>query len=187
MGKCLLESCAERNVSVGAREGVQPQSAFDFMFLKCTRKQNGLNKAEAIVLKDPLAEIPLTVLVCMACPVREAQTPNPFQLFGTVLECPSDMGLWEPRACPSLLLPQIWLCRVYAPAEGFLIFSTGPAHDTPLCSHLCMASLLALFLSPLIDSGYTLCYRGVFGVVHSCAWLTWSQHLRETTGVQWVG
>lgn len=97
----------ERNVSIGAREGVLPQSAFDFMFLKCTRKQNGLNKAEATVLKDPLAEIPLTVLVCMACPAREAQTPNPFQPFDTVLECPSDVGLWEPRACPSLLFPCI--------------------------------------------------------------------------------
>lgn len=88
-------------------KGVLPQSAFDFMFLKHTREQNGLNEAEATVLKDPLAEIPLTVLVCMAWPARGAQTPNSFQPFDTVPECPSDMGPWEPRACPSLLLPCI--------------------------------------------------------------------------------
>lgn len=88
-------------------KGVLPQSAFDFMFLKHTREQNGLNEAEATVLKDPLAEIPLTVLVCMAWPARGAQTPNSFQPFDTVPECPSDMGLWEPRARPSLLLPYI--------------------------------------------------------------------------------
>lgn len=96
-------------MSIGAREGVLPQSALDFMVLKCTRekKKSGLNKAEAAVLKDPFAEIPLTVLVCVACPAGEAQTPNPPQPFDVILACPSDVGLWEPRACPSLLFPYI--------------------------------------------------------------------------------
>ena len=175
-----------RCVSVGAREGVLPQSAFDFMFLNCTRRKT-LFKAEATVLKDPLAEILLAVSVCLACPAGEAQTPDPLQPFDTVLECSSDPDLWEPRACPSLLLPYIELCRVCVPAEVFLtfFFPTDPAHDVRPCSCLCVASLLA-FLSPLHRLRADCVTKGVLGAVHSCRWLESTLRRSYSSAVAWL-